>query len=197
MQFNYTALSTGVNGIRISLTHTQSKCCLPKLSCYYKNNINRTHIGPVSRQQSSRSITFALVHLQSCIISHVKRFPSLVSGMYPPCVFLITSHSGFARTIKDNYFSWHLLLNRAAGFCRISSVLGELHCWALLREFLLKHVFGDLTGRVKFTKNPLRSPDVTLVQYSAYTSFGHVQAAYQLHERLNAHQDILRWWKLH
>jgi len=102
--------------------------------------------------------------------------------MYPPCVFLITSHSGFDRTIKDNYFSWPIPLNPAAGFCRISSVLVELHCWALFREFLSKHVFGDLTERVKFTMNPLRSPDVTLVQHYAYTFFRHAQAAYQLHE---------------
>ncbi len=50
------------------------------------------------------------------VMYNLSRFPALLLEMYLPCVFLITSHSGFDRTIKNNYFSWLLPLNRGAAF---------------------------------------------------------------------------------
>ncbi len=114
--------------------------------------------------------------------------------MYLPCVFLIISHSRFDRTIKNNYFSWLLPLNRGAAFCRISRILVKLHCWALLREFVTA-CWGKLTGRVKFT------PQILLgVQMWPLFSILHTLSLdiHKLHIRLNEWLNLLGarvFWK--
>ncbi len=114
--------------------------------------------------------------------------------MYLPCVFLIIFHLRFDRTIKNNYFSWLLPLNRGAAFCRISRILVKLHCWALLREFVTT-CWGELTGRVKFT------PQIHLgVQMWPLFSILHTLSLdiHKLHIRLNEWLNLLGargFWK--